>query len=124
LPAAYNTRAEVREIEPYVHSQTTYAEMNSNRGKSRVPWLTGTASWTAFVAVQFILGLRPELGGLRIDPSVPSHWPGFRVERRLRGHRLSVEVDNRSGAGRGVRRVQLGGAFIEDNLVPYDRLTP
>src|SRR5690606_24102547 len=40
MPAAYNTRAEVREIEPYVHSQTTYATCSPHRGKSRVPWLT------------------------------------------------------------------------------------
>jgi cellobiose phosphorylase len=122
LPAAYHTRAEVREIEPYVHSQTTYADVNSNRGKSRVPWLTGTASWSCFVAVQYILGLRPELVGLRIDPSVPSSWPGFRVERRLRGVRFTVEVDNRAGHGRGVRRLRVGETQIDGNLVPYELL--
>ena len=49
MPSAYNTRAELREIEPYVHSQTTYATISPNAGKSRVPWLTGThpgaSSW-------------------------------------------------------------------------------
>ena len=35
MPSAYNTRAELREIEPYVHCQTTYATCNRNAGNPR-----------------------------------------------------------------------------------------
>jgi cellobiose phosphorylase len=122
MPSAYNTRAEVREIEPYVHSQTTYASCNPNAGKSRVPWLTGTAAWSYFCAVQSILGLRPELGGLRLDPCIPSTWPRFEVERVLRGKKLCVRIENPNGRCRGVSEVEVDGTVVPGNLVPYERL--
>ncbi len=122
MPSAYNTRAELREIEPYVHSQTTYASCSPNAGKSRVPWLTGTASWSLFVAQQHILGIVPEIDGLRIDPCIPRQWPGFEVERQFRGKRLSIAVKNPSALSRGVRRVSVDGRPINGNLVPLSAL--
>lgn len=122
MPAAYNERAELREIEPYVHSQTTYASCSPHAGKSRVPWLTGTASWSLFVAVSSILGIIPEIDGLRIDPCIPRHWPGFEAERVFRGCRLQISVKNPSQLSRGVRRLRVDGRSIEGNLVPIAAL--
>jgi N,N'-diacetylchitobiose phosphorylase len=122
MPAAYNERAEVREIEPYVHSQTTYASCSPHAGKSRVPWLTGTASWSLFVALQHILGIVPEVDGLRIDPCIPRHWPGFEVERRFRGHSVRIVISNPAGLSRGVRRLRLDGKLVAGNSVPISAL--
>jgi cellobiose phosphorylase len=122
MPSAYNTRAELREIEPYVHSQTTYASISPNAGKSRVPWLTGTASWSSFVAVQSILGIVPELDGLRIDPCIPRHWPRFEATRVFRGKRLTIKVENPSSASSGVRQLRLDGKVVSGNVVPLAAL--
>jgi cellobiose phosphorylase len=122
MPAAYNTRAEVREIEPYVHSQTTYATCSPHAGKSRVPWLTGTVSWSYHAAVQYILGIRPELDGLRIDPCIPSSWEGFEVEREFRGQRLKIRVENPHRQCRGIQRLLADGQTIEGNLLPLSEL--
>jgi cellobiose phosphorylase len=122
MPAAYNKRAELREIEPYVHSQTTYASCSPNAGKSRVPWLTGTASWSLFVAVQHILGIVPELDGLRIDPCIPRAWKGFQMERQFRGKKLQITVENPNGLSRGVRRLEVDGKKISGNLLPLSAL--
>lgn len=122
MPAAYNQRAELREIEPYVHSQTTYASCSPHAGKSRVPWLTGTVSWSLFVALTSILGITPEPDGLRIDPCIPRKWPGFDIERVFRGHRVRISVKNPSQLSRGVRRLRVGGKTIEGNVVPVSAL--
>jgi N,N'-diacetylchitobiose phosphorylase len=122
MPSAYNTRAEVRDAEPYVHTQTTYATCNPHAGKSRVSWLTGTTSWSYHSAVQYILGIRPELDGLRIDPCIPSNWPEVEVTREFRGHRLLIRVKNPKGLCRGVKRLQLAGKSIEGNLLPIGEL--
>jgi cellobiose phosphorylase len=122
MPAAYNTRAEIREIEPYVHSQTTYATCSVNAGKSRVPWLTGTVSWSYFVALQSILGVRPELDGLRIDPCIPKVWPGFEMERVFRGETLTIRVKNPLGKHRGVKELRVGGKTIAGNLLPLSEV--
>jgi cellobiose phosphorylase len=122
MPAAYNTRAEVREIEPYVHCQTTYATCNRNAGKSRVAWLSGTASWSHHTALQWILGVRPEVDGLRIDPCIPKQWPGFKMTRVFRGKTLKIEVKNPSNICKGVKSLTVDGKSLEGNFIPLDRL--
>lgn len=118
MPSAYNDRAELREIEPYVHCQTTYATCNRNAGKSRVPWLSGTASWSHHSALQYILGIRPELDGLRIDPCIPKTWDGFKFERVFRGLHLKLEIRNPSHQSKGVKALRIDGKTIEGNLAP------
>jgi cellobiose phosphorylase len=122
MPAAYNDRAEVREIEPYVHCQTTYATCNRNAGQSRVPWLSGTASWSHHAALQWILGVRPELDGLRIDPCIPKHWPGFTMTRSFRGKTLRIEVQNPAGVCRGIKTLTVDGQPVVGDVVPIARL--
>ena len=122
MPAAYNDRADVRQAEPYVQAQTTYSTYSPRAGNARTPWLTGAAAWAYFSATQYILGLRPEPEGLRIDPCLPRAWPGFRARRRFRGRAIEVVVANPRGVSRGVSRVALNGTSLPSNLVPVDAL--
>ncbi len=117
LPAAYNDRAEVRQIEPYVHCQSTHGKRSARHGASRLPWLTGTAAWSYVAATQHILGIRPDYGGLSIDPVIPSSWSGFNVTRRFRGATYDIEVDNSAGVERGVKRLLVDGREV-DPAVP------
>ncbi len=122
LPAVQNDKAEIREIEPYVHCQSTHSQFSKKFGRSRVPWLSGTAAWAHFVATTYLLGIRPESGGLRIDPCIPKNWPGFTAVRTFRDMKLHIEVFNETGRGRGVTSVELDGTRIEGNLIPAERL--
>ncbi len=122
MPSAFNDRAEVRQIEPYVHSQTTYSVFSEKLGASRVPWLTGAAAWAYFSAVQYLLGLRPEPDGLRIDPCIPGEWPGFEATRRFRGKPLEIIVRNPEGVCRGVASLSLNGKKLKDNFLPVAQL--
>ena len=122
LPGAWNTRAEVREIEPYVYCQFTHSKSSPRFGASRVPWLSGSAAWSFHAATHYILGLRPEYGGLRIDPCIPSAWKSFKVTRNFRGKKVSIEVRNPNGVEKGVRKLVLNGEQLEGNLIPAGRL--
>jgi len=122
LPAAWNERAEVREIEPYVYCQFTNAPPSPRAGASRVPWLSGSAAWSYFAATQYILGIRPEFDGLRIDPCIPKSWRGFRAVRQFRGKTVRISVNNPSGAEKGIARLILNGEVMPGNLIPADRL--
>ncbi len=55
MPAWYNTRAEIRQCEPYVQAQTTYSKFSPRPGNTRTSWLTGAAAWAYFSATQYIL---------------------------------------------------------------------
>jgi cellobiose phosphorylase len=122
MPAAYNDRVEIRQLEPYVQGQTTYSTFSPRPGNTRVAWLTGAAAWWYYAATQYVLGIRPELDGLRIDPCIPAAWDGFKVVRRYRGNMVRLDVRNPQGVGRGVRSLRLNGVHLVGNLLPADLL--
>lgn len=122
MPSAFNDRADIRQVEPYVHCQSTHSRFSPRFGISRVPWLSGTASWSTFTAMQYILGVRPELNGLRIDPCIPSTWPGFSLKRRFRGRSVSLKVSNPGHICHGVKRLAVDGRTVTGTLVPAELL--
>nr|MDA3873973.1 N,N'-diacetylchitobiose phosphorylase [Kiritimatiellia bacterium] len=123
MPAAQNDRAEIRELEPYVYAQWTHTPESPKYGRSRLPWLSGTASWSYFSAIQSILGLRPEANGLRIDPCIPPEWTSFSMTRTFRGKRILISVENPEGIERGVCCLRLAdGTEIEGSLLPLDQV--
>jgi len=71
MPAASNSRAEVRQIEPYVYCQFTNSPQSPRRGASRLPWLSGSAAWSYLTAAQYILGVRPEIEACASIPASP-----------------------------------------------------
>lgn len=122
MPSAQNDRAEIREVEPFVHCQSTHAPASKKFGRSRVPWLSGTSSWAHYTATHHILGIRPEIEGLRIDPCIPKAWPGFTATRTFRGKTVHIEVRNPAGVNRGVKSLILDGVAIPGGLIPAARL--
>jgi len=117
-PAAKNDSIDVFECEPYVYPQNILGDEHPQFGLARNSWLTGTASWAYQAAVQWILGVRPEYAGLRVDPCIPAAWSGFRISRLYRGARYHIEVRNPHGVNKGVASVTFDGRPLPDNLLP------
>jgi cellobiose phosphorylase len=120
MPAAYNSHAEIRQCEPYVQAQTTYSIYSPRPGNARTSWLTGAAAWAYFSATQYILGLQPEMDGLRIDPCIPSAWSGFSAIRKIRGQAFRITIHNPDHVCKGVLKMVANGKVIQGNLVPYN----
>lgn len=118
MPAAYNDCAEVRQIEPYVQGQTTYSTFSPRAGNARTSWLTGAVPWAYFSATQYVLGVRPEIDGLRIDPCIPRDWESFKVIRQFRGKSVEIEVKNPHRVCQGVQSLTLNGESLPTNLIP------
>ena len=57
------------------------------------------------------------MGGLRIDPCIPSHWAGFSALRRFRDCLYRISVHNPQHVCRGVVRMLVDGWEAEGNLV-------
>jgi cellobiose phosphorylase len=122
MPSAYNKKAEVRETEPYVYCQFTHSKYSPRYGASRLPWLSGTASWAYYTAAQYILGIQPDYFGLRIDPCIPSKWKEVKITRRFRNKNFNIIIKNKNGIQKGVKKIILNGTIIDDNLIPVDRM--
>lgn len=124
MPAAYNSKAEVREIEPYVVCQSTHATDSPKHGASRIPWLSGSATWTFYAISQYILGIKPQYDGILIDPCLPAPWEGYTATRKFRGRSLRIKVDKPKGVEHGVLRIVLNGKEIGPGVIPVESLDP
>ena len=117
-----NDKAEIRVMEPYVHGQFTESTRSPFAGRSHVHWLTGTASTVMVGCVEGICGMRTELNGLRIDPSIPAAWDGFKIHKAFRGKKLNINIQNPKHVQSGVKSMTVNGKQIEGNFLPADQL--
>jgi len=122
MPSAYNTKAEVRETEPYVYCQFTHSKFSPRYGASRLPWLSGTASWAYYTAAQYILGIQPDYFGLRIDPCIPAKWKKVTITRKFRNKNFTIVIQNKHEVQKGVKKLFLNGTLLEGNLIPVGKM--
>ncbi len=117
-PAFIEDISEIHRTEPYVYSQMVAGRDAPSFGEGKNSWLTGTAAWTFLSVSQAILGVKPTLDGLAIDPCVPADVKGFSVVRRYRGAEYRIRVENPDGVQKGVRRMLVDGKAADGNLIP------
>ena len=122
-PSRREEISDVHRCEPYVYAQMIAGREAPTHGEAKNSWLTGTAAWNYLAITQWILGIRPEFDGLRIDPCIPPEWDDFSVERIFRGCRLNITVHNPQHVSRGVTRVAVDDVKIEGSLVKLEALS-
>ncbi|MGE0521231.1 MAG: hypothetical protein AB7P78_19795, partial [Candidatus Binatia bacterium] len=104
-------------VEPYVIAADIYSAAQ-HTGRGGWTWYTGSAAWAYRFGWEMLLGLRAQGDGWRIDPSLPSTWPGFSVTMRDGDTVYEVEVMNPHGVNRGVAAIWLDGTARPDLIVP------
>lgn len=122
-PSAQNDKAEIRKLEPYCYGQFTEGKASPHFGRSHVHWLTGTASTVMVGCVEGILGMRPNLDGLKLSPSIPSSWNGFTAQKDFRGCKLNITVKNPDHVQSGCKELTVNGKKMEGNFIPASALT-
>ena len=121
-PAAWNDRAEIRRLEPYCYGQFTEGRASVHPGRSHVHWLTGTASTMMVGCVEGILGLRPDLTGITLSPSIPKDWTHLEIRKDFRGKHLHIVIENPDRRESGCERLILNGQEMDSNHIPADLL--
>jgi cellobiose phosphorylase len=117
-PSAREDLGEIHRCEPYVYAQMIAGRDAPTHGEAKNSWLTGTAAWNYVAITQWILGIRPDYDGLRIDPCLPAAWDGFRAHRWFRGAGYEIEVHNPEHVCQGVRTISAAGVEIQGNVLP------
>ncbi|MBO4847594.1 MAG: glycosyl transferase [Clostridia bacterium] len=112
-PAYIEDRSEIHRTEPYCYSQTIAGRSAATYGEAKNAWLTGTAAWSFVAVSQGILGVRPDHGGLTVDPCLPSFMDGCSVTRLFRGVRYEITVTRG-----GKKGLAVDGKPIAGNTVP------
>lgn len=106
------------QCEPYVTAANVDGPDSPLYGRGGWTWYTGSSAWVYRVLMESIMGVRPTWEGLLIDPCIPSHWPGFKMTRRYRGHVYHIEVSRLTPAGLSISSVTLDGQLLPGNTLP------
>ena len=122
-PSAREDLSETHRGEPYVYAQMIAGRDAATPGEAKNTWLTGTAAWNLVAISQWLLGVRPEHDGLRVDPCVPAGWGDFQVTRRFRGATYRIDVRKPAGVRGRVTRLRVDGRLIDGNLIPLPAAT-
>ncbi|MGR5260590.1 GH36-type glycosyl hydrolase domain-containing protein [Vibrio astriarenae] len=117
-PASKNDSIDSFESEPYCYPQNILGDEHEQFGLGRNAWLSGTSSWTYVAGTQWILGVRPDVDGLIVDPCIPADWPEFKVRRQFRGAVYHIHVRNPNKVSKGVVEMRVNGDTIEGNKAP------
>ncbi|MFO7160094.1 MAG: glycosyl transferase [[Clostridium] cellulosi] len=117
-PAYIEDISEIHKLEPYVYSQMVAGKDAKLFGQAKNSWLTGTAAWNFVAISQFILGIKPDYDGLKIDPCIPSDMKEYTVTRHFRNADYVITVKNPNGVCKGVKEVTIDGKKAESNILP------
>ncbi len=86
--------------EPYVLPGNVDGPGSPLYGRAGWTWYTGSAAWLHRIVAEWVLGVRPDWDGLRVDPCLPPSWRGARMRRRWRGATYDIRIE-RGGEATG-----------------------
>ena len=117
-PAFREEHSDLHRTEPYVYAQMIAGKDAPRHGEAKNSWLTGTAAWNFVAISQYILGIKPQYEGLKVDPSIPKAWDGFTISRLFRGATYNITVKNPDHVSSGVKSMTVDGKAVDGNVIP------
>ncbi|MDR2896675.1 MAG: hypothetical protein LBV30_08535 [Propionibacteriaceae bacterium] len=117
-PAYREPISETQMTEPYVFPQMIAGPAAPRFGQAKNSWLTGTAAWTWHAAACWLLGVRPSLDGLVVDPAMPSSFGDYTVTRRYRGATYVIEVHGCGTHSKGKGTLTVDGQPLVGDTLP------
>ena len=107
------------EREPYAFASWLYGPTNASFGKASLTHLTGGASWVYHAATVYLLGVQPEINGVRIKPCIPAEWDGYTFNREIAGVNYRIKVSNPQHKTGPEVKIKVNGTPIEGNFVKH-----
>ncbi|MFA6755882.1 MAG: glycosyl transferase [Bacilli bacterium] len=115
-PSYIENISEIHKTEPYVYSQTIAGRCAAHYGEAKNSWLTGTASWSFVALSQGILGIIPEIEGLRIKPCIPKAFNEITLKRIFRGATYNIHITNKVAKE---KKMFVDGKEINGDIIPF-----
>jgi len=100
-------------VEPYVIAADIYSR-SPHVGRGGWTWYTGSAGWMYRAGIEWILGFHLRGTELRLDPCIPTTWPGYEIQFRYHTTRYDIIVDNPHAVSRGIATLEFDGALLPD----------
>ena len=104
--------------EPYVLAEYLVGPQHPyHYGEGAFTWITGSSGWCYMASTEWMMGVRRDYDGLRIDPSIPRKWKKCSMRRHFRGDIYQIDIHNPKGKESGVREIYVDGQPIQGNVV-------
>ncbi len=84
-------------LEPYVVAADVYSQP-PHVGRGGWSWYTGSAGWFYRVALETILGFELRGDRIRLEPRLPSDWPGYELTYRREGTTFDIRIERANSA--------------------------
>ena len=123
-PINRGRKPDIYVAEPYVTPGNIEGPDSAFHGRGGWTWYTGSAAWLFRVGLEWILGVRPSLEGLIVDPCIPAAWSGYRVKRTFRGVVYDIDVRNSDHVECGVKEVRVDGEQYCTAMGPRAKTLP
>lgn len=95
--------------EPYYVSDWIFGTHSGRFGQAITDHTTAAAAWWLRVFYEGICGVRPNHGGIKIDPCLPRDWRQVEISRTFRGAHYHIRIQNTLRQSRGVERILVDG---------------
>lgn len=105
------------ETEPYVYSEYVTSKEHETEGQASHSWLTGSSVWMYRIGLDWMLGLRTSLKGIKVDPHIPAKWDNIQVSRKYQGKTLHVSISNPHNVNQGVKKITINGEVCKDEWI-------
>jgi cellobiose phosphorylase len=107
-------KPQIYKAEPYVTCGNVDGPDSENFGRGAWSWYSGSASWLYKVAVDWLLGIRAEFDGLRIEPIMPKEWNECNIKRVFRGATYNIKLIKYDGPDQLI----VDGKLHNGNVIP------
>jgi cellobiose phosphorylase len=106
-----------RTSEPYCTGNFYCGPGHPRFGQNFFSWFTGNSAWLMRIGYDYLLGVRPDFAGLRLQPCVPSDWNEYDVKRRYRGCDYHIHFKRRAAPDQP-RRLTVDGREVAGDVIP------
>ncbi len=119
-PPLRGASADAYRAEPYVMPGNVDGPDSSTPGKAGWTWYTGSAAWLNRVSLEWILGMRPEWGGMRIDPCPFPSMGQVAATRLWRGRTIRVTFQASEHSANLPPKLTINGREHAGNFIRAD----
>jgi cellobiose phosphorylase len=110
-------------LEPFAYPENYIGPDHAHRGESQFHWCFGEGTaWMWYSYVSHILGVRPEIDGLVVDPKIPKEWDTYTVQKIFRDVEYNIEVNNPNHVSEGIKWIKVNGKKIKGNKITTETL--
>jgi cellobiose phosphorylase len=114
MPVRRGMDPDFYKAEPYVTCGNVDGPDSANFGRGAWSWYSGSACWLYKAAVDWLLGIRAEYDGLRIEPVLPENWNECRIKRVFRKATYNIHIFKYDGPD----QIIVDGKVHDSNVIP------